>query len=107
MSGMLGASLNADLMLGGLSEWCIVILVVPSLPRQEQVAKSVVGGVLCHLQIAHLEVCCFSLRSVGLRTLEWDMHNVWGSWGWLEQRKYSDLGLSPHEPGYRTCWGWP
>lgn len=29
---------------------------------------------------------------------EQDMHNVWGSWGWLEQRNYSDLGLSPHEP---------
>ena len=43
MSGMLGAS-------GGLSEWCIVvILVVPSLPWQEQVAKSVTGGVLCKL----------------------------------------------------------
>lgn len=49
----------------GLSERCIAaILIVPSLPLQERVAKSMTGGVLCHLQIAHLEA--FAASHLGL-----------------------------------------
>lgn len=101
---------NGTEMLGsgwGLSGWRVVLVCIfPSLTWQAPLASDW-WGPLPPADRSPGSLFSSSLKPVGLRTLVWAVHNIWGSWDCFEQRKYLESELTPQKPGYCPCWGQP
>lgn len=88
-----------------LSGWCVVLVCIfPSLTWQAPLASDW-WGPLPPADRSPGSLFSSSLKPVGLWTLVWAVHNIWGSWDCSEQRKYLESELTPRKPGYCSLLG--